>query len=132
MNYQILSRRQMLSEHICLDSNSCASWWNKTSGLKFVLCFTVYSSCYFHFQNADNLSSRFSKLNHMNAGISPSCKFHLKYYFTDRTCSTSNIHSILTYKGLRTQLCYTNAIFCELHTFLICIHTEEKQMQKAS
>lgn len=94
----------------------------------------------FHLQDADNLSSRFSKLNNMNVGISPSCKFNLKYYFTDRTCSTSYIHSTLICKGLRTHsiyeglrthtliykgrkthLCYTNAIFCELHIYLIYI-----------
>lgn len=49
MDYHTLSSRQMLSEHICLASNFCASWWNKTSVFKFVLCFycSVYSSCYF-------------------------------------------------------------------------------------
>lgn len=128
MDYQPLSSRQMLSESICLDSNFCASWWNKTSVLNLFCVFTVVfiAAVIFHFQDADNLSSRFSKLNHVNVGISPNCKFHLNYYFIHRTCSTSNIHSTLIYKGLRTQLCYTNAIFGDLHIFLIYIYIEEK------
>lgn len=100
----------------------------------FILVFIA--AVIFHFQDADNLSSRFSKLNNVNVGISPSCKFNLKYYFTDRTCSTSNIHSTLICKGLRTHtliykgrkthLSYTNAIFCELYIYLIYIYIEEK------
>lgn len=41
MKYQILSSRQNASEYIYFNNNFCASWWNKTSGFKFVLVFTA-------------------------------------------------------------------------------------------
>lgn len=125
----------MLSEHIYFNNNFCARWWNKTSGFKFVLYFSYsssYSSCNFHFQNADNLSSRFSVFNHMNAGISPNCKFHLKYYFTGKTCWTRNIRFTIIYKGLRTHLCYTNAIVVNCIYFLYIGRETHRRKKKRS
>lgn len=74
------------------------------SNLFCVITTLLKAAVIFHFQD-DNLSSRFSKLNLMNIGTSPNSNLHLKYYFTHRTCWTSNIYSMLTHKGLRTQLC---------------------------
>lgn len=54
----------------------------------------------------------------MNVGISPNCKFNLKYYFTGKTCWTRNIRFTVIYKGLRAHLCYTNAIFVNCMYFL--------------
>lgn len=130
MNYLILSRRQMHSEHICLDSNSCASWWNKTSGLKFVLCFTVYSSCYFHFkmQIIHHLGSQ-NWTTRMLAFL-PAASF-IKNIISLTEPFQQVIFSPLSHtRGW--ELCYANDIFCGWHRFLIYIHTEEKQMQKAS
>lgn len=94
-----------------------------------------YRSCYFHFQNADKLLSGFSNLNHMNVGISPNCKFNLKYYFTGKTCWTRNIRFTVIYKGLRAHLCYTNAIFVNCMYFLYIgreTHRRKKKTQKPS
>lgn len=91
-----------------------------------------YRSCYFHFQNADKLSSRFSNLNHTNIGISTNSKFYLKYYFTDKTCWTRNIRFTVIYKGLRTHLCYSNAIFVNCMYFLYIRRETYRRKKKRS
>lgn len=57
-------------------------------------------------------------------------KFHLKYYFTGKTCQTRNSHFTVLYKEPRTHLCYTNVIFVNCIYFLSIGREKKKKRCK--